>query len=218
MQSTTLYSGWNSHNLDDNLDINDALLIAAFVMAALIFLVILRFLVVLLIDTCILEDYRTFSEIVQKALSCWSQRSQDETSSDRESDIQLSNSLNYQEFLKTIIPSQSLSPQALRGLRQKASEANVENPHVCSEDDNIEDDNISCSICLQDLLVNQSVYQTPCDHWFHAECIRVWVVGEHVHSPSHHRNSNHCPNCRYPIITDPAALNMIMMFVESQER
>jgi hypothetical protein len=81
-----------------------------------------------------------------------------------------------------------------------------------------EEDGVSCSICLQNLLVDQSVYQTPCDHWFHAECIRVWVVGEQVHSSSHRGNNNHCPNRRYPIITDPAALNMIMTFVESQER
>lgn len=74
----------------------------------------------------------------------------------------------------------------------------------------------TCSICLQELLAGQRVYQSEdCGHWFHAECIREWVV-HHRHSVGDHDSSrhivsgnNHCPNCRTAIVPE-ASLREIL--------
>lgn len=42
-----------------------------------------------------------------------------------------------------------------------------------------------CSICMDEVPVGNEVAKLPCDHWFHMECIRVWLQ-EH----------DTCPHCR----------------------
>lgn len=42
-----------------------------------------------------------------------------------------------------------------------------------------------CSICMDEVCVGSEVAKLPCDHWFHMECIRVWLQ-EH----------DTCPHCR----------------------
>ncbi|KAE9993808.1 hypothetical protein Vi05172_g8881 [Venturia inaequalis] len=42
-----------------------------------------------------------------------------------------------------------------------------------------------CSICMDEVQVGNEVAKLPCDHWFHMECIRVWLQ-EH----------DTCPHCR----------------------
>lgn len=42
-----------------------------------------------------------------------------------------------------------------------------------------------CSICMDEVSVGNEVAKLPCDHWFHMECIRVWLQ-EH----------DTCPHCR----------------------
>jgi Ring finger domain len=76
----------------------------------------------------------------------------------------------------------------------------------------------SCSICLQELRVGQSACRSrECGHWFHADCLRQWVVRrEGQPQPTNHEatlsptlsvnitGSNHCPNCRSSIVPQHA--------------
>jgi RING-like zinc finger len=77
----------------------------------------------------------------------------------------------------------------------------------------------SCSICLQELRVGQSVCRSrECGHWFHADCLRQWVVRREGQEPTNHNRadatttavsvniigSNHCPNCRSSIVPQQA--------------
>lgn len=48
-----------------------------------------------------------------------------------------------------------------------------------------------CSICMESVGVGDEVTQLPCLHWFHGQCIEMWL--------SQH---NTCPHCRRPITAD----------------
>ncbi|KAL1973003.1 hypothetical protein VTN31DRAFT_6545 [Thermomyces dupontii] len=48
-----------------------------------------------------------------------------------------------------------------------------------------------CSICMESVEVGSEVTQLPCLHWFHGQCIEMWL--------SQH---NTCPHCRRPITAD----------------
>jgi len=42
-----------------------------------------------------------------------------------------------------------------------------------------------CSICMDDVALDDEVSQLPCKHWFHEQCVKAWL-GEH----------DTCPHCR----------------------
>ncbi|KAF1345320.1 hypothetical protein BDV97DRAFT_360853 [Delphinella strobiligena] len=46
-----------------------------------------------------------------------------------------------------------------------------------------------CSICMETVHVGEKVTVLPCSHWFHGECIKLWL-GEH----------DTCPHCRSGIM------------------
>ena len=48
-----------------------------------------------------------------------------------------------------------------------------------------------CSICMEDVTLNQEVTVLPCKHWFHGECVVAWL-----------KEHNTCPHCRSPISQD----------------
>ena len=45
---------------------------------------------------------------------------------------------------------------------------------------------VSCSVCLDDILVGSQATKLPCSHIFHGDCIVKWLV-----------NSKYCPLCRF---------------------
>jgi hypothetical protein len=45
----------------------------------------------------------------------------------------------------------------------------------------------NCSICFG----NDSNFKTICNHWFHIECLVIWIKGKSHYS---------CPNCRHKLI------------------
>ncbi|QCE12393.1 E3 ubiquitin-protein ligase [Vigna unguiculata] len=47
----------------------------------------------------------------------------------------------------------------------------------------------NCSICMEDLRFTHELSSTPCDHYFHHQCIVKWF-----------KISYTCPICRYPIL------------------
>ena len=47
-----------------------------------------------------------------------------------------------------------------------------------------------CSICMDDVVLDQQVTILPCKHWFHGDCVTAWL-NEH----------DTCPHCRKPVST-----------------
>ncbi|CAJ2502149.1 Uu.00g050020.m01.CDS01 [Anthostomella pinea] len=45
-----------------------------------------------------------------------------------------------------------------------------------------------CTICIDDMSVGDEVVVLPCNHWFHEECVTLWL-----------KEHNSCPICRAPI-------------------
>ena len=48
-----------------------------------------------------------------------------------------------------------------------------------------------CSICKEEFKKHDKVYQLPCKHVFHPDCIVPWL-----------EQHNSCPTCRYELPTD----------------
>jgi len=57
--------------------------------------------------------------------------------------------------------------------------------------------NKTCSICLSDFKVNESIYKTDCGHYYHKDCIL-----------KHFSNSYNCPMCR-KFVYDTYEINLI---------
>jgi hypothetical protein len=51
------------------------------------------------------------------------------------------------------------------------------------------DGRAECSICMDEVTVGEEVTQLPCHHWFHQQCVAMWL-GEH----------DTCPHCRKGIM------------------
>ena len=49
----------------------------------------------------------------------------------------------------------------------------------------------ACAICLEEFSAQEKLARLPCKHFFHAKCIKDWLV----------LNAT-CPNCRAPIAND----------------
>uniref|UniRef100_A0A1A9W0Q8 RING-type domain-containing protein n=1 Tax=Glossina brevipalpis TaxID=37001 RepID=A0A1A9W0Q8_9MUSC len=68
------------------------------------------------------------------------------------------------------------------------------NVFIPSEEFNIETSNgdqLSCAICIDDLLSKEIIRTLPCNHRFHVKCIDKWL-----------QSHNTCPMCRAPVIDD----------------
>lgn len=52
-----------------------------------------------------------------------------------------------------------------------------------------------CSVCMDDVVLDEEVMLLPCNHWFHEACVKAWL-GEH----------NTCPICRTGVARDGTAL------------
>lgn len=46
-----------------------------------------------------------------------------------------------------------------------------------------------CTICISDVELGEEVLQLPCKHWFHEECVVMWL-----------KQHNTCPVCRNPVV------------------
>ena len=54
----------------------------------------------------------------------------------------------------------------------------------------------TCSICCENFNNLDWIYNTPCNHMFHIECLKNWINTENMNQPNCDMNS--CPNCRSP--------------------
>lgn len=50
-----------------------------------------------------------------------------------------------------------------------------------------------CTICLDEFEIGQKVAHLPCKHWFHEDCVVLWLKAH-----------NTCPICRHPVETPQA--------------
>ncbi|KAI3983652.1 hypothetical protein MKX01_042488 [Papaver californicum] len=53
------------------------------------------------------------------------------------------------------------------------------------------DSNTKCSVCQEELVIDDKMQELPCKHFFHPPCLKPWL-DEH----------NSCPECRYELPTD----------------
>ena len=70
------------------------------------------------------------------------------------------------------------SQSAIERLEKKKADDNMLGPEGKAE----------CTICIEELHKGDEVTVLPCSHWFHGECVVLWLI-EH----------NTCPICRAPI-------------------
>ena len=63
---------------------------------------------------------------------------------------------------------------------------------ICEADLSDPSGKAECTICMDETPLGTQVTVLPCGHWFHGECIRLWL-GEH----------DTCPHCRQGIMPKP---------------
>jgi hypothetical protein len=61
-------------------------------------------------------------------------------------------------------------------------------------ENDLEEENSECTICLEKLSAGDSALRIPCGHIFHEDCVRKWL-----------QSNNQCPMCRYELPTDDAS-------------
>ncbi len=87
---------------------------------------------------------------------------------------------------------------AIKDQVKKITKADLKTKRVKrNEEDEDEGNNNSCSICLDDFKVDESVAQSSnsvCHHLFHEECIILWLSA---------RRDAFCPYCRRPFLCLP---------------
>lgn len=71
------------------------------------------------------------------------------------------------------------SEDAIKHLPKKKLDAEMLGPELKGE----------CTICIDDMGVGDEVTVLPCKHWFHNDCVVLWL-----------RQHNTCPICRAPIV------------------
>lgn len=80
---------------------------------------------------------------------------------------------------------------ALKG-SPPASKAVVENlPSVALTKEELQENNVVCAVCKDEILVEEKVTRLPCCHHYHGDCIVPWLCIR-----------NTCPVCRYELPTD----------------
>ncbi|KAG8188796.1 hypothetical protein JTE90_009188 [Oedothorax gibbosus] len=55
---------------------------------------------------------------------------------------------------------------------------------------------LQCTVCMEDLKLNDKVKQLPCDHFYHEKCITPWLERQST-----------CPNCRQVIQVETKSKN-----------
>ncbi|KAH9909120.1 hypothetical protein F4778DRAFT_214123 [Xylariomycetidae sp. FL2044] len=70
------------------------------------------------------------------------------------------------------------SEQAIKNLPRKKLDAEMLGPELKGE----------CTICIDEMGVGEDVVVLPCNHWFHEECVVLWL-----------KEHNTCPVCRAAI-------------------
>ena len=64
----------------------------------------------------------------------------------------------------------------------------------------VENDDLTCSICLEEIFPVHKIIHTPCSHTYHDECFEKYVI-----SLRDNNKAIRCPICRSDIINEPYA-------------
>lgn len=214
----------------------EAFAVAGIITVALICLVLLRFIVFFLIDVCILgEASRALRQVADTArqVSPWRRRPpRAEPPSATESvEVPMGSfdDNNHTLLMKQLLPCRVMSELELEQIHTVYR--NFNDPGSCAIDDitnlktaaKLEDsasseehwNSFSCSICLQEFIVGDRVFRSECNHWFHADCIRQWVVRRTSAAAAQLSGNNHCPNCRTELLPE-AALDEALQIMRRQ--
>lgn len=70
------------------------------------------------------------------------------------------------------------------------------NPCGKIKKDGSEENNHTCSICLEDFAAKQQLYRLPCMHRFHSNCVKPWIL-----------SNGQCPVCRFDLTGRPSTTN-----------
>lgn len=180
--------------------IEGALKLCGSILALLMGLVILRFAFNICLDCSILDDRegarRRIGEVWRRICPWWHVRTLPTNPQSNNEDIEgqgrhntedrddilasVGHSFNA-EILDKILDRVQMDDVLLEELRETSSERG---------------EGTICSICLQELIAGDDVYQAPpCRHVFHAKCLGPWVMRSSDRS---------CPNCRTPLISQSA--------------
>lgn len=94
-----------------------------------------------------------------------------------------------QEALDRII-TQLMETNPQSNAAPPATEAAIEKLEKKQMDKDMMDDNgkAECTICIDEMHLGDEVTVLPCTHWFHGECVVLWL-----------KEHNTCPVCRAPI-------------------
>lgn len=91
----------------------------------------------------------------------------------------------FEQFVET--------ESALKG-RPPAAKSVVENlPSVILTKEYVQENNVVCAVCKDDIFVEDKATRLPCSHHYHGECIVPWL-----------NIRNTCPVCRFELPTDDA--------------
>ena len=75
-------------------------------------------------------------------------------------------------------------------------------PEIVIEDINkLDEANRSCTICLEDFVVNEKVVALPCLHYFHKKCIKKWM-----------ERKKECPICKFELTQENINRKMDYVF------
>jgi hypothetical protein len=174
----------------------EALIIAAALIALLIFLAALRFGCNLLIDVCILDEMdrarRSIAEAFRRISPWWYVRTQPNQTNEVELAAEISPSpmvaLRGKSLTKADI-------QRHKGVEHPPTATTTKlaiSPHAAQHEvDSISSHTLMCSICLLELHEGDSVFEGNCDHIFHKECmmqvrLKTGLLGQSSDHPRTH--------------------------------
>ena len=209
---------------EDEVTIGGVFLICVVLVGSLIGLVLLRFLVNVLIDLLILNRNPVSRSSFFDFCCCFSlvdsssnhpSRSARDTSNATTTSPTMANCLSAGDIdvemstsavLSKILPEHLLTQADWENLVARQTSLELESGTATSNSITV----VECSICLQDIVAGMPVHETKrCRHFFHAHCIREWLVGTHYSRPSNSQFNNHCPNCRGQLV-EPELCNQLM--------
>lgn len=79
-------------------------------------------------------------------------------------------------------PQSNAAPPATQGAIERLEKKKLDAQMMGS------DDKAECTICIDEIHLGDEVTVLPCKHWFHGDCVVLWL-----------KEHNTCPICRHPV-------------------
>ena len=79
-------------------------------------------------------------------------------------------------------PQSNAAPPATQSAIERLEKKRLDEQMIGSHD------KAECTICIDEIYLGEEVIVLPCKHWFHGECVLLWL-----------KEHNTCPICRDPV-------------------